>query len=104
MRHIAASLIAILLLVPATGLAGPMQECRYLTQRIDFFSARLQRARAVGDPAWEARFTGHLRELVNRRAATCPGYGAGDQAQAAFMELLKLGGQAALTFFTLGMM
>lgn len=81
-----------------------MQECNYLTQRIDFFSARLARARAVGDSAWESRFAGHVTELVNQRAATCPGYGAGAQAQAAMLELLKLGGQAALTFFTMGAM
>lgn len=104
MRHIAASLLALLLLAPAAAVAGPTQECRYLNQRIDFFSARLGRAQSVGDAAWESRFRGHLTELVNKRAATCPGYGAGAQAQAAMMELLKLGGQAALTFFTMGAM
>ena len=104
MRHLAALLLAVILLAPAASLAGPVQECRHLSQRIDFFSARLQRAQAVGDTLWESRYIGHITELVNKRAQTCPGFSAGDQAQAAFLELLKLGGQAALTFFTFGMM
>ena len=104
MRHIAASLVALLLLAPAAAVANPMQECNYLTQRIDFFSARLARAQAVGDAAWESRFKGHLTKLVDQRAATCPGYGAGAQAQAAMLELLKLGAQGAITFFTMGAM
>lgn len=104
MRYIAASLLTLLLLAPAVASAEPTQECRHLTQRIDFFSARLERARAVDDASWESRFSGHLEELIERRAAVCPGYSASDQAQAAMMELMKLGGEAALTFFTLGMM
>ena len=104
MRIIAASLLALFLLAPVTASAGPLQECRYLNQRIEFFSARLEHASEMGDDRWVERFGGHLAELVNRRAAICPGYGPGEQAQAAFAELLKLGGQAALTFFTLGML
>ena len=104
MRPIAALMLALaLLLAPAVTLAGPVQECRYLSQRIDFFSQRLERAQAMGDARWTARYAKHISELSQERARTCPGYGRGAQAQAAFLELLKLGGQAALTFFTLGM-
>ncbi len=103
MRHIAALLLALFLLLPAASEAGPRQ-CRHLSQRIDFFSARLARAQSASDPVWESRFRSHLASLVNERARTCPGFSPGDQAQAALMELLKLGGQAALTFFTFGMM
>jgi hypothetical protein len=97
-------LLALVLFAPAAAVAGPIQECRYLSQQIDFFSARLNRAQAVGDTLWQSRYAGHLTELVNERARTCPGFSPGAQAQAAFLELLKLGGQAALTFFTFGMM
>lgn len=104
MRNLAALLLALALFAPLVATAGPVQECRNLSQRIDFFSARLERAQAVDDSLWQARYAGHLNELINERARTCPGFSPGDQAQAAFMELLKLGGQAALTFFTMGMM
>ena len=104
MRIIAAMLFALALLAPALSTAGPMQECRYLNQRISFFTERMVRAEEMGEERWVARFGGHLDALVDRRASLCPGYGPGEEAQAAFAELLKLGGQAALTFFTLGML
>ena len=104
MRPILAALLALAVLAPAAASAGPMQECRFLSQRIDFFGARLQRARDLNNEIWEVRLENHLGRMVARRAQICPGYGPGAQAQAAFMELLKLGGQAALTFFTMGMM
>ena len=106
MRTLAATLLAIVLLTPALSAdrPGPVQECRYLNQRIGFFTDQMARAEQLGDERWVARFGTHLDALVDRRAAICPGFGASEEAQAAFAELLKLGGQAALTFFTLGML
>ncbi len=103
MRIALAALLALVVLAPAAALARTGSvECRYLTQRISFFGARLERAEQLDNAVWEKRLENHLDQLRDQRAQSCPGYGADEQAMAAFMDLVRLGGQAALSYFTLG--
>ena len=104
MRHAAALLIALTLLAPLTASAGSETECRYLSQRIAFFEGRAARAAALDNDVWRGRFESHLDELNDRRSRSCPGFGADEQAQRAFMDLVKLGAQVALSYFTMGAM
>jgi len=104
MRHAFGLIFALVLLVPLTATASNESECRYLSQQIAFFEMRADRADELGQDTWEERFESHVEELSERRSRKCPGFGADEQAQQAFMSLLKLGAQAALTYFTMGAM
>lgn len=104
MRHVAALLFAIALLSPLAASAGNEAECRHLSQQIAFFEGRAERAADLGDDTWQERFHAHLGQLSERRSQVCPGFSADAQAQQAFMDLVKLGAQAALSYFTMGAM
>ena len=104
MRHVLVLIFALVLLTPLAAPAGNESECRYLSEKIAFFEGRAARAAELDNDVWEDRFESHLGELKDRRSRACPGFGAGEQAQQAFMELVKLGARAALTYFTLGAM
>ena len=104
MRHAAALFFTVILLSPLAASAGSEAECRHLSQQITFFEARSQRAADLDNEIWQERFGSNLDQLSDRRSQVCPGFGADEQAQQAFMDLVKLGAQVALSYFTMGAM
>ncbi len=82
-------------------LAGA-NECRRLTQQIDHFETMYSRAEDLDNELWQERIDDHLDILRKRRAENCPGYGPEEQMAQQFQTLLKLAGQAALSYFTFG--
>lgn len=104
MRHVAMLLLGLALLLPAVATARPQgsSECRYLTNQINFFETRLERAQQLGNSLWEDRLGSHLDGLKKRRESMCPGYGDSQEALKAFAQLLDLAAQGAVTFFTMG--
>lgn len=104
MRHTLALLFVLVLLTPLAAPAGNEAECRYLSQRIAFFEGRVARASDLDHEVWQERFESHLDELSDRRSQSCPGFDTDERAQQAFMDLVKLGAQVALSYFTMGAM
>lgn len=104
MHRIATLLLGFALLAPGLADARPQgsAECRHLTSQIEFFGARVERARKLDNDVWEDRLTGHLRGLVKQREDRCPGYSDSKQAAQAFQRLLELAAKGAVTFFTMG--
>jgi len=109
--------VAALLLLLAPGLAGaetvvarPLghpAECARLRRQIDHFAGMAERAEAQGNAMWTERTEAHVSLLRERQKERCPGDVPDDsakQAFLAFMSLLKVAGQAALTYFTFGAM
>jgi len=103
----------LLLLVPAlagaeTTLARPLghpAECARLRKQIDHFQGMADRAEAQGNAMWTQRTQQHVSRLREIQQNRCPGDVPDDsakQAFLAFMSLLKVAGQAALTYFTFG--
>ena len=98
------ALMAVTLLwIPGSAGANPI-ECQRLNHRIGHFEAMMSRAEQSESELWADRFDDHLDELKDRRSNICPGYSAAEQAAAQWRELIKLGAQAALTYFTAGAM
>lgn len=97
-------LLVLSLLVPAFASARPQgsAECRYLSNQIDFFETRVDRARSMGNDIWEERLGGHLAGLEERRDDRCPGYGDSEEAWQALERLIELAAKGAVTFFTMG--
>ena len=65
------------------------------------------RAEAKGNAMWTERTEQHVSLLRERQEERCPGDVPDDsakQAFLAFMSLLKVAGQAALSYFTFGAM
>ena len=104
MRQVFVLICALVLFSPVAATANNVSECRYLSQQIAFFEMRAECADELGQDSWEERFEAHVEGLSERRSQKCPGFGADEQAQQAFMSLIKLGAQAALTYFTMGAM
>jgi hypothetical protein len=105
MRHVAAFLLGIALLLPSIAWSDPPQgsaECRHLTTQINFFAIRKGRAQELGNELWEERLDQHLQNLVERRAERCEGYSDSDQAWEALDKLVQIAAKGAVTFFTLG--
>jgi hypothetical protein len=101
MRFAPALALALALLLPVTASAGTI-ECRRLTRKVDHFTGMVERAHDLDNAMWEERTQQHLDLLIARRAAHCPEYAHDDSAMRALAALLKLAGQAALTYFTFG--
>jgi hypothetical protein len=101
MRFAPALALGLALLLPVTASAGTV-ECRRLTRKIEHFSFMVERAHDLDNEMWEERTQQHLDLLIARRAARCPEYAEDDSAMRALAALLKLAGQAALTYFTFG--
>jgi hypothetical protein len=101
MRFTPALALGLALLLPVTASAGTV-ECRRLTRKIEHFTGMVERARDLDNEMWEERTQQHLDLLIERRAARCPEYAEDDSAMRALAALLKLAGQAAVTYFTFG--
>ena len=61
-------MLAVAVLAPSAAVARPQgsAECRYLANQVEFFATRIERAKQLGDPMWEARLTGHRAALEKR--------------------------------------
>jgi hypothetical protein len=88
----------------ARPLAHPA-ECARLRKQIDHFEGMADRAEAQGSEMWTERTEQHVSLLRERQKERCPGDVPDDSAKEAFfafMSMLKLAGQAALSYFTFG--
>lgn len=84
--------------------AGP-SECARLRRQIDHFSRMLDRAEQLDTQLWTGRIGTHLGMLRKRQEDRCPQDVPNDDSTAkAFMQLLRVAGSAALTYFTFGAM
>jgi hypothetical protein len=109
-----ATVVALLLLwvpaaasaaTPVTRQLGHPAECARLRKQIDHFEGMVERAEAQDNAMWTERTGQHVSLLRERQAERCPGDVPDDSAKQAFlmfMSLLKVAGQAALTYFTFG--
>jgi hypothetical protein len=104
---------AALLLVPGLALAAPEPpervgspaECARLDKQIAHFEGMVERAEALDNELWAERTQQHVELLHDRQRERCPDDAEGSAAKEAFlafMNLLKVAGQAALTYFTFG--
>lgn len=99
--------LAAALLAPLGALAaqaGPA-ECARLRRQIDHFSRMLDRAEQLETTLWTGRIGNHLGMLRERQVDRCPQDVPNDDSTAkALMQLLRVAGSAALTYFTFGAM
>src|SRR4030095_954178 len=84
---------------------GSPAECARLDKQIHHFEDMTERADALDNPMWVGRMQQHVDLLKQRQEVRCPRDADSASAKAAliaFMRLLKVAGQAALTYFTFG--
>jgi hypothetical protein len=112
MRVRATALALLLLFAGAASAETPVArapahpaECARLNRQIDHFEGMSARAESQGNALWTERIGQHVALLREKQKERCPGDVPDDsakQAFLAFMSLLKVAGQAALTYFTFG--
>ena len=105
-KWLAIAALAAGLLAPlgANAAAGPA-ECARLRRQIDHFQRMADRAEALKSDLWTDRLGNHLGMLRGRQLNRCPQDVPRDDSTAkAFMQLLRVAGEAALTYFTFGAM
>jgi hypothetical protein len=103
-KWLAVAVAAAGLLAPAVASAdaGPA-ECARLRRKIDHFTGMHERAVALDNELWSERMGEQVALLRARQADRCPQDVPTDDTTArAFMQLLRLAGQVALTYFTFG--
>jgi len=110
-RAIALALLLLLVLgaasaaTPVVQQPGHPAECARLNRQIDHFEGMADRAEAQGNAMWTERTEQQVSLLRERQEQRCPGDVPDDsakQAFLAFMSLLKVAGQAAMSYFTFG--
>lgn len=108
MRHLLAAALLAAWWLPAAALGadlGSPAECARRHKQIAHFESQLERAEALDNALWEDRLSQHVDYLKAMQAQRCPDdvddEGA-KAAAAAFAQMLKLAGKAALTYFTFG--
>ena len=108
-----AAAAAALLLLPGVSLAaaelprrqGSPAECARLHKQIAYFDGMVERAEALDNDLWAERTQQHVDLLRDHQRERCPDDAEDSAAKAAllaFMNLLKVAGKAALTYFTFG--
>jgi hypothetical protein len=106
-QALAVAALAAVLLAPLGAFAaqaGPA-ECARLRRQIDHFSRMLDRAEQLETTLWTGRIGSHLGMLRERQVDRCPQDVPNDDSTAkALMQLLRVAGSAALTYFTFGAM
>jgi len=105
-KWLAVAALAVGLLVPlgAQAVGGPA-ECNRLQRQIAHFQGMTDRAEALGNAMWSERMGEQLARLKGRQADRCPHDVPTDDSTArAFMQLLRVAGEVALTYFTFGAM
>ena len=94
--------LGLALLLPAPALANVNNQCNYLTTQVEHYGGMYKRAKDMGNEVWEERIGAHLENLVEQRAAKCPEFTKDDRTMRILAALFKLGAQAAVTYFTMG--
>jgi hypothetical protein len=101
---VAALAAGLLLPLGAKAVGGPA-ECARLRRQIAHFQGMTDRAEALDNAMWSERMGEHLARLKGRQADRCPHDVPTDDSTArAFMQLLRVAGEAAITYFTFGAM
>jgi hypothetical protein len=105
-KWLAVAALAAGLLTPlAVQAAGGPAECARLRRQIDHFQRMTDRAEELGDPMWTERMGQHLALMKGRQKNRCPHDVPTDDSTArAFMQLLRVAGEAAVSYFTFGAM
>jgi hypothetical protein len=84
---------------------GSPAECARLHKQIAHFEGMVERAEARGNELWTNGMQDHVDRLREEQRTLCPDDAADNAAKEAFlafMNLLKVAGQAALSYFTFG--
>jgi hypothetical protein len=105
-KWLAVAALAAALFAPlaAQAVGGPA-ECARLRRQIGHFQGMTDRAEKLGEPLWTQRMGEHLARLKGRQKDRCPHDVPTDDSTArALMQLLRVAGEAALTYFTFGAM
>src|SRR5262245_20788161 len=108
-----AAVAAALLLLPGASIAstelpqqmGSPAECARPQKQIAHFEGMVERAEDLDNELWTERTQQHVDLLRERQRERCPDDAEDSAAKAAllaFMNLLKVAGQAALSYFTFG--
>jgi hypothetical protein len=108
----AALALALALSVPAATAATPPEagggspaHCARLSRQIHHFEGMVERAEELGSAMWAERTQQHVDFLREQQKERCPDDAEDPSAKAAFLaflNLLKIAGQAALSYFTFG--
>jgi hypothetical protein len=84
---------------------GSPAECARLDKQIHHFEDMVDRAEALDNQMWTERTQQHVDLLKERQKVRCPRDAEDASAKAAllaFLNMLKLAGKAALSYFTFG--
>jgi hypothetical protein len=104
-KWLAVAALAAGLFAPLGAQAAGPAECARLRRQIAHFQGMTDRAEALENEMWTERMGQHLAQLKGRQANRCPDDVPTDDSTArAFMQLMRLAGSAALTYFTFGAM
>jgi hypothetical protein len=103
-KWLASAAAAAVLIAPLSASAGTgtVNECRWLRKQITHYSRMHEQAKELDHEIWIQRFGDHLNGLKKRQIDRCPQDVPPDTTARALMNLLKIAGQAALTYFTMG--
>ena len=105
-KWLAVAVLAAGLFAPLGAQAvGGTVECARLRRQIAHFQGMTDRAVALENAMWSERMGEQVARLKGRQADRCPHDVPTDDSTArAFMQLLRVAGEAALTYFTFGAM
>jgi len=104
-KWLAVAVLAACLFAPLAAQAvGGTVECARLRRQIGHFQRMTDRAEELNEPLWSERMGEHLALLKGRQKNRCPHDVPADSTAQAFMQLLKIAGEAAVTYFTFGAM
>ena len=104
-KWLAVAALAAGLFAPLAAQAAGPAECSRLRRQIDHFQFMTDRAEQLGEPMWTERMGEHLARLKGRQKSRCPQDVPTDDSTArAFMQLLRVAGEVAITYFTFGAM
>ena len=93
------------LLAPLGASAASPSECHWLRGQIDHYQDMADRAQELDSALWSQRIGEHLELLKDTQRERCPqDVPSDDTAARAFMQLLRVAGEVALTYFTFGAM
>jgi hypothetical protein len=102
MRLACAAAIGVVLLLSQGAAANPAQ-CQRYDRQILHFQGMVERAQEYGKEDWAEKTQQHVALLMAKRVdAGCPVPVEDSRWAEAFMQLLRLAGSAALTYFTFG--
>ena len=111
--RVRAAVAALWLVLPGVASAAPElsrppgspAQCARLHKQIAHFEDMVERAEERGNDVWIEGMQQHVDQLRDEQRSLCPDDAADSAAKEAFlafMNLLKVAGQAALTYFTFG--